>query len=283
MGRVRISPLAKATAIKMGIDWRQVPPSAPGLRIVNEDVLKFAQGVGVQSKPTAVYSGAALRVPHSAIRRTIARRMVESVQTKPSVALTAHVEAGALIAWRKSLNENSNVKVGYNELIAKACAHALAEQPHINAIWQDDAIAMLPEIGIGVAVQGPQGLVVPVLKNPQLKGARLLAGEFSGMVERIRDGRATAQDYESGTFTISNLGSFGVEHFTPIINPPETCILGIGKMEDQVLPGKDGGIEVRPRMCLTLVFDHRIVDGAPAAQFLARVKELLEQPLLMLC
>lgn len=280
-GRVKISPLARKIAKEMGIDYTKVTPK--GVRITKADILAYKEAAPAAAPAAAAPAAApAARntVPYTGIRKVIGSRMVESTVTKPVAVLTVSVDMTKLIAWRKEINENADIKVGFNELIAKACARALQDHPMINAqlAGDGDTINIMDEINIGIAVDTDRGLLVPVLKDVDKKGVIQLADEFKGLVERVKSGATQPGDLSGGTFTISNLGSFGIEFFKAIINPPECVILAVGATIKQPVVVNDE-IVIRPIMKITLTFDHRIVDGAPAAKFLTRVKDLLEDPM----
>ncbi len=281
VGRVKISPLARKIAKEMGIDYTKVTPK--GVRITKADILAYKEAAPAAAPAAAAPAAApAARntVPYTGIRKVIGSRMVESTVTKPVAVLTVSVDMTKLIAWRKEINENADIKVGFNELIAKACARALQDHPMINAqlAGDGDTINIMDEINIGIAVDTDRGLLVPVLKDVDKKGVIQLADEFKGLVERVKSGATQPGDLSGGTFTISNLGSFGIEFFKAIINPPECVILAVGATIKQPVVVNDE-IVIRPIMKITLTFDHRIVDGAPAAKFLTRVKDLLEDPM----
>lgn len=281
-GRVKISPLARKIAKEMGIDYTKVTPK--GVRITKADILAYKEAAPAAAPaaaaPAAAAPAARNTVPYTGIRKVIGSRMVESTVTKPVAVLTVSVDMTKLIAWRKEINENADIKVGFNELIAKACARALQDHPMINAqlAGDGDTINIMDEINIGIAVDTDRGLLVPVLKDVDKKGVIQLADEFKGLVERVKSGATQPGDLSGGTFTISNLGSFGIEFFKAIINPPECVILAVGATIKQPVVVNDE-IVIRPIMKITLTFDHRIVDGAPAAKFLTRVKDLLEDPM----
>lgn len=275
-GRVRISPLAKKLAKDMNISLKELTPSKPGARIVKADVLAYS----ASSSSTVPSSSGKIRgtIPYTGIRKLIGERMTESKRNKPSVALTLHADVERLIEWRSKLKKAGKA-VGYNDIIVLIAARALKEQPIINSRLSSDEIELLGNINIGVAVDTDKGLTVPVIKNADKKGLLEISEEFRTKVEAVKSGRGSVDDLTGGTFTVTNLGMYEVEHFTPVINPPECCILGLGAIVREPVAGENDIIEIKSRMQLTLVFDHRIVDGAPAAKFLQRVKHLIEWPL----
>ena len=268
--RIKISPLAKKTAKDHGIDYKQVPPSTPHGRIEQEDVLAFIENtVSLENEVTDI-------IPLTGIRKIIADRLTESNLTKPSVSLTLHADAGQIIEWRNRLKKNGKI-VSYNDLLVAIIAKAIKEHPIINSKMTDKGIQLLKDINIGVAVDSDKGLVVPVIRNADSKGVLEINEEFKNKIERAKSGKSSMEDLADGTFTITNLGMFEIEHFTPIINPPECCILGVGAIiRVPVVVDDSDNIEIRSRVQLTLVFDHRIVDGAQAARFLQRIKHLVE-------
>ncbi|MFZ5974066.1 MAG: dihydrolipoamide acetyltransferase family protein [Bacillota bacterium] len=283
-GRVKISPLAKKMAKEMGIDYTKITPK--GVRITKADVLAYqpAEAAAPAAAPAPAAAAdapaSANTVPYTGMRKVIGKRMVESTVTKPLAVLTMSCDMTNMIAWRKQINDNADIKVGFNELIAKACARALQDHPMINSQLSadGDTIYVMDDINIGIAVDTERGLLVPVLKDVDKKGVLQLAQEFKAVVERVKEGATQPGDLSGGTFTISNLGGFGVEFFKAIVNPPECVILAVGATIKQPVVVNDE-IVIRPMMKITLSFDHRIVDGAPAAKFLARVKALLEDPM----
>lgn len=286
--RVRISPLARKTAGDLGIPVAGLQPAEPGARIVKADVLARRAGDLARSMETgrpgaAAAQGAQLRpaastVPYAGIRRRIGERMTESWQTKPAVALTLHADAGRLIEWREGLKAAGRA-VSYNDLFVRIAARALREHPEINARLAGNAIERLADVHIGVAVDTERGLVVPVIRNADRKSLADISSDFRAGVEAVRAGRAAPEDLSGGTFTITNLGMYEIEHFSPIINPPECCILALGAIVREPVADARDNIVVQSRLQMTLVFDHRIVDGAPAARFLQRVKHLVQCPM----
>ena len=280
--RIKVSPLAKKTAKDNGIDYKQVLPSKPHGRIVQKDVLAFIENTKASLKisNTASLENEAIDIiPLTGIRKIIADRLTESNITKPSVSLTLHADAGQIIEWRNRLKENGKV-VSYNDLLVAIIAKALKEHPIINSKMTDEGIHLLKDINIGIAVDSDKGLIVPVIRNADSKGVLEINEELINKIERAKSGNSSMEDLSDGTFTITNLGMFEIEHFTPIINPPECCILGVGAIiRVPVVVDDSDKIEIRSRVQLTLVFDHRIVDGAQAARFLQRIKQLVEWPM----
>jgi len=279
--KIKISPLAKKMAKEMGIDYTKITPK--GARISKEDILAYkeaakAPAVAAASAPAA--ATAAGTADYTGIRKVIGTRMTESVVTKPMSVLTVTCDMTKMLAWRAEINQGAEKKVGVNALIAKACARALRDHPMLNAQLSADGdkIHIMEDVNIGIAVETDRGLMVPVLRNVDKKGVLELSDDFAGLVDRVKQGNTQSGDLSGGTFTISNLGSSGVEFFKAIVNPPECAILAVGAVIKQPVV-IDDEIVVRPMMKITLSFDHRIVDGAPAARFLASVKANLEDPL----
>ena len=286
-GRINISPLAKKMAKEMGIDISKVKFSGP--RITKKDILNYKPEPVAAAAPAAApaaaaaVDGVAEVIPYGGLRKTIGNRMRDSVVTKPWAAITMAIDMSKTIAWRKQVNEIADVKVGFNEIIAKACARALRDFPKMNAQLAGDGkeIYMMKDVNVGIAVDTERGLFVPVVKNADTKGLAEMAKDFAGLVKRTREQTNIPGDLSGGTFTISNLGSAGVSNFRAIINPPEAGILAVSAtIKTPVVI--DDEIVIRPMMNVTLSFDHRIVDGAYAAKFLGRVKTLLQDPMQIL-
>ncbi|MEA5003290.1 MAG: dihydrolipoamide acetyltransferase family protein [Christensenella sp.] len=278
-GRVRISPLAKKMALENGIDFHVVPPETPGARIVKNDVLRFIKSGGAASAPSA---GENLEViPMSGIRRTIAERMTKSTLEKPCVGLNTTADATALLALRSKYKEKG-IKISMDAILARLAAKALSVHRNINTILEGDNYLVKRDVNVGVAVDTDRGLMVPVVKNADKKSLVEVADELAGMVADAQNARLGTDAMSGGTFTITNLGMFGVEEFAPIINPPECCILGVGALKKVFVPDENDQPKLTTTFQMTLVFDHRIVDGAPAAKFLRDLKELVEMPELLI-
>jgi pyruvate dehydrogenase E2 component (dihydrolipoamide acetyltransferase) len=309
---VKISPLARKLAMELGLDYTRIVPSKPGGRIEREDVLSHAAdmkamgeavprrpqapgetpgaaaaapGETPRTEPAAAGAGQVGRseaggelIPLQGTRKVIAQRMLESVRGTARAALFSSADASGLFARRGKLNEKGT-KIGYTDMFVMAAAKALAEFPALNSRMEGNAIRVPRDINVGVAVDTEHGLMVPVIRNADRKGIAAISGELAEKAERARARKSTREDISEGTFTVTNLGMYGVESFVPIINPPECAILAVGAILRRPVAVKDrDAVEVRPVCALTLVFDHRIVDGAPAARFLQKVKELIENP-----
>ncbi len=286
-GRVPVSPLAKKMAKDMGIDLSNVKYG--GVRVTKADILAYQETpqptMTVPVTATVVSSTTGVRntIPYEGIRRKIGSRMTESVVTKPWAALTVAVDMTKAIEWRKRVNDLADIKVGFNEMVAKACSRALQEFPMMNSQLAADGteIYEMEDINVGIAVNTDRGLMVPVLKNVAAKGVVELARDFASLVSRTKEQENIPGDLSGATFTISNLGSRGIASFRAVINPPECGILALAAtIKTPVVV--DDEIVIRPMMNITLSFDHRIVDGDYAAQFVAYIGKLLEDPMKIL-
>jgi len=281
-GRVKASPLARRIARERGIDLAALSGTGPEGRIVAEDVERAEAGAAPAAPaPAPVPAGEVERRELTSIRKTIARRLTEAWQI-PVFQLVASADmtrATTLVARLREDEEGPKPTI--TDVLTKVCAAALLRHREVNAQWTDNAILLLPTANVGIAVATPQGLVVPVIHGAERLRLAEIATARADLVARARDGKLQRQDLEDGTFTISNLGMFRVEQFTAVLNPPQAAIVAVGAIEERAVP-LDGELVVRPMMTLTATFDHRAVDGAPAAGFLQTVKELLEEPGLMI-
>jgi pyruvate dehydrogenase E2 component (dihydrolipoamide acetyltransferase) len=280
-GRVKASPLARRIARERGIDLASLSGTGPEGRIVAEDVERAGAGAAPAEAPAPVAVGEVERRALTSIRKTIARRLTEAWQI-PVFQLLASADmtrATALVARLREDEEGPKATI--TDLLTKVCATALMRHREVNAQWTDDAILLFPTANVGIAVATPQGLVVPVIRGAERLRLAEIAAARADLVARARDGKLQRADLEDGTFTISNLGMYRVEQFTAVLNPPQAAIVAVGAIEERAVP-LDGELVVRPMMALSATFDHRAVDGAPAAGFLQSVKELLEEPALML-
>jgi pyruvate dehydrogenase E2 component (dihydrolipoamide acetyltransferase) len=281
-GRVKASPLARRIARERGVDLAVLSGTGPEGRIVAEDVERAAAPPrpAAPAAPTPL-PGEVEQVPLTSVRRTIARRLTEAWQVPVfQLQVSADMErVGELLARRKELDPEARVTV--TDVLTKICAHALMRHPDVNVQFTEEALLRFPTANVALAVAAPQGLVVPVIKNAERLSLAEISFARADLVERARAGGLRREDLEGGTFTISNLGMFGVERFAAVLNPPQAAILAVGATEERpvVLVGQ---VTVRPTMAMTLTVDHRAVDGAPAAEFLATVKTLLEEPSLAL-
>ena len=217
-------------------------------------------------------------------RRVTAERMAASARSVARITLNMEVDAGRMVELRARLKpayEAKGQKLSYDALLVKAVASALAEHPHLNARWTEAGVYLVDPINVGFAVAVEDGLVVAVIREAASKALMGVASEMASLLGKAKEDRLSRDEMSGGTFTITNLGMFGVDSFTPIVNPPEAAILGVGRIAERPV-GREGQLVLRPMMTLSLSVDHRVVDGAPAARFLARVKELLEEPYLLL-
>jgi pyruvate dehydrogenase E2 component (dihydrolipoamide acetyltransferase) len=279
-GRIKASPLARRMARERGIELGTVKGTGPDGRIVAEDVERAAVAPPKPAAPAAA-PGEVESVPLSNTRKTIARRLTEAWQV-PVFELTVSADmtrANALIARSRELDPDARATV--TDLIVRVCASALQRHPDVNVQFAGDAILRFPTANVGLAVAAPQGLVVPVIRSAERLSLAEVARERGRLVELSRSGGLKLPDMEGGTFTISNLGMFGVEQFIAVLNPPQAAILAVGATIDRPV-AVEGEVVVRPMMTVTLTVDHRAVDGAPAAEFLRSVKSFLEDPALAL-
>ncbi|HEY1369680.1 MAG TPA: dihydrolipoamide acetyltransferase family protein [Gaiellaceae bacterium] len=277
-GRIKASPLARRIARERGIELAQVTGTGPDGRIVAEDVERAAAAptpVAPVAAPPA--AGAVESRPLSNVRRTIARRLTQAWQA-PVFQLTVSADMSRANELLHKLRDlNPDVRITSTDILTKVCASALMRHRDMNARFTDDAIEIYPTADVGIAVAAPQGLVVPVVRGADRLQIREIAALRADLVGRARDNKLRTDDLEGGTFTISNLGMFGVEQFVAVLNPPQAAILAVGSIEDRVV-ARDGAPAVRPMMTMTLTCDHRAVDGATGAEFLRTVKLSLEEP-----
>ena len=280
--RLKASPLARRLAKEFGLDLTSIAGSGPDGRIVRDDVLQASTEVPAQVFRTEPAASEVIEL--SGIRQIIAERMTMSVQTNASVTLHTEVDATSLVELRELFGEKlqeQGVKLTYTDLIVKIIANALREHPRLNATLTDGGIHMLGDINIGVAVALEDGLVVPVVRNADKIGLASISEQIKNLAEKARNNQLTPGELQDGTFTLTNLGNFGVDAFTPIINPPECAILGVGRILKKPVVHNDE-IAIRSMLTLSLTFDHRVVDGAPAAQFLQTVSQYIQNPYLLL-
>ncbi len=277
-GRVKASPLARRIARERGIDLRALRGTGPEGRIVAEDVERAEVSAG---PPVAVPTGEIESIPLTNIRKTIARRLTAAWEA-PVFQLTVSADmtrANELVAAARELNPD--VRVTVTDVLAKVCAHALMRHRDVNVQYTEDALLKFPTANVGIAVAAPQGLVVPVVRSVERLTLAELAVARGDIVSRARESKLTTQDLEDGTFTISNLGMFGIEQFVAVLNPPQAAILAVGATLDTPV-AREGGVTVRPMLSMTLTVDHRAVDGAEGADFLRTVKQFVEEPALAL-
>jgi pyruvate dehydrogenase E2 component (dihydrolipoamide acetyltransferase) len=283
--RVKASPLARRIARERGIELGELKGTGPEGRVVAEDVERAAT-VPAQAAPTTtpVPTGEVERIPLTSVRRTIARRLTEAWQAPAfQIAMSADMtRAQHLHTLLAEQTKEGEPRPTVTDILSKACAAALMRHRTVNVLWAEDAIELHPSANIGIAVAIEAGLVVPVIHQAEQKTIAELAAARADIVTRARENKLRQEDLDGGTFTISNLGMFGVEQFVAVLNPPQAAILAVGAIEPKAVPTDDGGFEARPLMTLTLTCDHRSLDGATAADFLRTVKAFLEEPGLML-
>lgn len=291
-GRIVASPLAKKLASEKGIDINKIAGTGDGGRIIKRDIDNYtpAAGGGQQAAASAQPGKASTAVagqvsfedvPVSQMRKVIAKRLAESKFTAPEFYLTMEINMDKAVESRAKINEIAPVKISFNDMVLKACAIALKQHPKVNSSWLGDKIRVNHHVNIGVAVAVEEGLLVPVVRFADLKSLSQIGAEVKEFAKKAKDKKLQPSDWEGSTFTISNLGMFGIEEFTAIINPPDSCILAVGAI-NQVPVVKNGQIAVGNVMKVTLTCDHRVVDGATGAAFLQTLQQLLEEPLRML-
>jgi len=279
--RVKASPLAKSMAKEAGISLSGISGSGDGGRIVKKDVEDaISSGATSVAPSVSLPTSGSENVTVSQMRKTIARRLAESKFSAPHFYLTIEIDMANAAAARQRLKA-ADIKVSFNDLVVKACANALKKHPAVNSSWHGEHITVHHDVHIGVAVAVEDGLMVPVVKHANHKSLTTIGGEVRELAGKARDKKLSLDEMQGNTFTISNLGMFGIEEFTAIINPPDACILAVGGIMDkpvvrngQIVPGKI--------MKVTLSCDHRVVDGATGAQFLNTLKQNLEEPLMMI-
>ena len=298
-GRIKASPLAKALAKDKGVDLSQVVGSGEGGRIVKKDIdgasavssqqpAVSSQPAASKAQPAAPAVSAAPAVgdfedtPVSQMRKTIARRLSESLFTAPHFYLTMEITMDKAMELRGKINEVSPVKVSFNDMVIKAAALALKQHPAINSAWLGDKIRKYNYVNVGVAVAVDEGLLVPVVRDADKKTLSVIASEVKDMAGKAKDKKLQPKDWEGNTFSISNLGMFGIDEFTAIINPPDSCIMAVGGIKKVAAFKEDGSIYPTNIMKVTLSCDHRVVDGATGSAFLQTFKKFLENPLGML-
>lgn len=304
--RVFASPLARRMASQEDLDLSAVQGTGPHGRIVKADILTaLEQGTGKAVAQAASPSAPAPKAaaptssgpnareladllgmeyelePLSSIRRVIANRLTESKQTVPHFYLSVDCEMDKLLAFRKELNASGDVKISVNDFVIRAAALALKKVPAANASYSEEGILSYKNADISVAVATPTGLITPIIKAAEGKGLGVISSEMKDLAGRARDGKLKPEEYQGGTFSISNLGMFGIKDFSAIINPPQGCILAVGAGEQRPVV-KDGALAIATVMTCTLSVDHRVVDGAVGAEFMAAFKTLIQEPLSML-
>ncbi|KAJ7304943.1 hypothetical protein JRQ81_010636 [Phrynocephalus forsythii] len=300
-GRVMASPLAKKLAAEKGIDISQVKGTGPDGRITKKDIESFVPSkvaparaaepapgaapaaaiAATPAPPTGVFTD----IPISNIRKVIAQRLMQSKQTIPHYYLSVDVDMGRILVLRKELNQEmpQNTKLSVNDFIIKASALACLKVPEANSSWLDTVIRQNHVVDVSVAVSTPAGLITPIVFNAHIKGLASINQDVVTLATKAREGKLQPHEFQGGTFTVSNLGMYGIKNFSAIINPPQACILAVGASEQRLVPAEnEKGFDVASMMSVTLSCDHRVVDGAVGAQWLAEFKKFLEKPATML-
>ena len=282
----RATPTAARLAAALGLDLAGIAPSGADGRIVEADVLREAAALirraqaGAPAAPPGP-AGVARRIPLAGVRGITSARMAESARTTARVTMFREVDASGLVSLRE-LFKGQGLQVSYNDILVRVCAVALREHPEANARLGEGEVEVLDRVHIGLAVDTERGLLVPVIHDADRLTIPEIAARSAALIEAARAGRSRPDDLTGGTFTITNLGMLGVEGFTPVINLPECCILGVGRIVRKPVALEGDQVAVRPMLTLSLAFDHRVIDGAPAARFLGRIAELVENPLRLL-
>ncbi|XP_026536737.1 dihydrolipoyllysine-residue acetyltransferase component of pyruvate dehydrogenase complex, mitochondrial [Notechis scutatus] len=299
-GRIVASPLARKLATERGIDLLQVKGTGPDGRITKKDIDLFVPSKVAPAQlpeaaplavpaptaaPTAAPTGVFTDIPISNIRKVIAQRLMQSKQTIPHYYLSVDVNMGEILVLRKELNQEmpQNTKLSVNDFIIKASALACLKVPEANSSWLETVIRQNHVVDVSVAVSTPAGLITPIVFNAHTKGLASINQDVVTLASKAREGKLRPQEFQGGTFTVSNLGMYGIKNFSAIINPPQACILAVGGSEKRLVPAdNEKGFDVASVMSVTLSCDHRVVDGAVGAQWLAEFKKFLEKPVTML-
>lgn len=284
-GRIKVSPLAKKTAAKLGVELSGLVGSGSSGRIVQKDVFSAKEQVAaavpveatVQTQVEVSKSRDIIK-PLTSMRKVIGKRMTESKHNAPHVTITTEANVDKTVALRSKLNTNREVRFSYTDILVKMSATALRSVPMINSSIDGNNIIMHDDVNIGVAVALDDGLIVPVVRDADRKGLDGICKDTKDLISKARGNKLSGDELAGATFTISNLGGYDIDAFTPIINLPESCILGVGRIVRKPIVNKNDEIVPASMMVLSLSFDHRIVDGALAAQFLKKIKNYLEDP-----
>jgi pyruvate dehydrogenase E2 component (dihydrolipoamide acetyltransferase) len=281
--RIKSSPLARRLAEKHGVKLEDIKGSGPQGRIIKRDIEKAVQRKGApaaagKAAQLTAEPGKDIRTPISQKRRIIAQRLSESKYSAPHYYLRVSVDVASLMATRKAYNAKAEEKVSLNAFLIKYAAEALKKYPQVNSSWQDDVILTFGNIDIGLAVAQQDGLITPVVRNCGNKGIRAIDEELKDLIGRARTNKLSPDEYSGATFSISNLGTSGIEEFTAIINPPGSAILAVGTVQNVLARNSSGEIVDQQVMKMTLSCDHRVIDGAVGAEFLAELKTIIEDP-----
>ena len=295
-GRIRISPLAKKTAAKLGVDYTTVVGSGPLGRIVQKDILTAAEAAKAAPAPVA-QAAAEKAVPKktalelmdgdevvklAGMRKVVSERMTKSAQEIPTVTQNVRIDVTELMAFRKKINNDLGVKYSLNDYVLKATAKALKNNKHILVSIDGDRIIKRAHVNIGMAVALEDGLIVPVIKDADKMSLGEISAAAKDLAERAKANKLSMDEYKGSTFSISNLGMFGVETFNPIINQPDAGILGVCAVQDELVMDAEGNITKRQFMRISFTFDHRLIDGATAAKFELAIRDLMEHPMQIL-
>lgn len=290
--RIRISPLARKTAAKLGVDYQNLAGSGPSGRIVQKDILAAAEAAKQQPAPVAEAPAAKSGelelmdgdevVKLAGMRKVVAERMAKSAREIPTVTQNVKIDVTKLVAFRKQINETSGQKFSMNDFILKAVANALRANPHILVSIDGNQIIKRAHVNLGMAVALDDGLIVPVIRDADKLSLSQISATAKDLAVRARENKLAMDEYKGSTFTISNLGMFGVETFDPIINQPDAGILGVCAVQDELDMDDEGKIFKKQVMRISFTFDHRLIDGAVAAKFELAIKELLEDPMRIL-
>ncbi len=287
--KVKASPLAKRIAKDEGVSLIQVTGSGPHGRVIKDDVLEFLSGGASKSGVVRRNSQEFYAVKNNNMRKVIAKRLLESKQNVPHFYLSCELNISKLQELRSSLNEvaatdesgKPSYKISVNDLIIKATAMALKQVPMANSSWSDDAVLVYNNIDISMAVAIDGGLITPIIKNADQKTIQVISNESKQLAKKAREGKLQPEEFQGGSFSISNLGMFGIDNFSAIVNPPQSCILAVSRAVDKPIV-ENGQIKVATMMNVTLSSDHRSVDGAVGAEFLKALRRYIENPILML-
>ncbi len=280
--RLFATPIARRVARQRGIDLKLLSGTGPNGRIVRRDVDAYA-GAATAAVPSPAAAGPGYRdVPLTGMRRAIAQRLTESKATVPHFYVTAHIRADRLLALRQEVNHSSSRKVSVNDFVVKAVAAALVEVPAANASWNGDSIRYFEGVDVAVAVAIPNGLLTPVVRGIERLKLTELSGEIARLAESARNGRLQQHELEGGSFAVSNLGMHGVDEFSAIINPPQAGILAVSAAKPRPVVDDDGQLAVGHLMTVTLSADHRVIDGAVAAEWIAALTQRLQEPVSLL-
>jgi len=278
-GRIFASPLARRIAKDLNVDLARVAGSGPNGRVLKADVEAAQRSAPVAG---AAYGPAWEEIPHSSVRRVIAQRLTEAKRNIPHFYLTVDCDVDALLAARRQINEViEGVKLSVNDFVIKAAALTLRKFPAVNASWAENAIRRYRDVDIAVAVAAPSGLITPIVRGADQKSLGRISAEMKELSARAKESRLRPEEFQGGGFSISNLGMYGIREFSAIINPPQACILAVGAAEQRPVV-RDGALAVATMMTCTLSVDHRAVDGALGAEFLAAFKKVIEAPIAML-